>query len=26
VRSVLNHMEDRFAEAGHDVRAGRRPL
>lgn len=26
VRSVLNHMEDQFAEAGHDVRAGRRPL
>mgnify|MGYP002624304527 CR=1 FL=1 len=24
VRSVLNHMEDTFAAAGHDVRAGRR--
>ena len=24
VRSVLNHMEDVFLQAGHDVRAGRR--
>ena len=24
VRSVLNHMEDVFMQAGHDVRGGRR--
>lgn len=26
VRSVLNYMEDTFAQFGHDVRVGRRPL
>ena len=26
VRSVLNYMEDTFAQSGHDVRVGRRPL
>jgi adenosine deaminase len=26
VRSVLNYMEDQFAQFGHDVRVGRRPL
>lgn len=26
VRSVLNFMEDQFAQFGHDVRVGRRPL
>lgn len=26
VRSVLNFMEDQFAQHGHDVRVGRRPL
>ena len=26
VRSMLNYMEDTFAQFGHDVRVGRRPL
>ena len=26
VRSMLNYMEDTFAQFGHEVRVGRRPL